>query len=121
MGFAEIYYIFACRVQKKNPGKDRLNIEMIFMKKVKNVVGSGWFGAPSGYSSWLEYWERKTNTKKYICGVSGRSNSNLVGAHVQKVNSNDKNWYITPLCKSCNQRTDEFDAYWELVPIPSNL
>ena len=100
---------------------DRLNCEMIFMTKVKNVVGSSRFGAPTGYSSWLDYWERKTKTKKTICGASGCNKSDLVGAHVQKVNSIDKSWYITPLCKSCNQRTDEFDSYWELVPVPSNM
>ena len=48
-------------------------------------------------------------------------NSDLVGAHVQKANSSDKSWYITPLCKACNQRTDEFDVFWDLVPVPSNL
>lgn len=59
--------------------------------------------------------------KKYTCGASGCSNNDLVGAHVQKVNSSDKSWYITPLCKACNQRTDEFDVFWDLVPVPSNL
>lgn len=69
----------------------------------------------------LDYWEKQTGTKKYTCGASGCSNSDLVGAHVQKVNSSDKSWYITPLCKACNQRTDEFDVFWDLVPVPSNL
>lgn len=91
------------------------------MTKVKNVLGSSRFAAPDGYSSWLDYWEKQTGTKKFTCGASGCSNSDLVGAHVQKANSSDKSWYITPLCKACNQRTDEFDVFWNLVPVPSNL
>ena len=90
------------------------------MTKVKNVSGSSRFDAPAGYSSWLDYWEKKTGTTKSICGASNCNNKDLVGAHVQKVNSTDKSWYITPLCKACNQRTDEFDVHWELVPVPSN-
>lgn len=89
--------------------------------KVKNVNGSGRYSAPNGYSSWLEYWEDKTGKKVSICGASGCNNKDLVGAHVQKANSTDKSWYVTPLCRSCNGRTDEFDVYWDLVPVPSNL
>ena len=90
------------------------------MVKVKNVPGSSRFPAPAGYKSWLDYWEKKTNSTKTICGASGCSNKELVGAHVQKVNSTDQKWYITPICNKCNQRTDEFDVCWELVPVPSN-
>ena len=91
---------------------------------VKNVNGSSRFSSPAGYDSWLDYWEVKSgNTASRCsatdCKLSGRSN--LVGAHVQKAYSSDKSWYITPLCKACNQRTDEFDVFWDLVPVPSNL
>lgn len=91
------------------------------MTRVKNVNGTDRFSAPTGYNSWLEYWEKQTGQRKSICGASGCSNGDLVGAHVQKANSTDKSFYITPLCRSCNQRTDEFDVVWELVPVPSNL
>jgi hypothetical protein len=88
--------------------------------KVKNVVGSSRWPAPSGYSSWLDYWEKKSGKRVSICGVVGCSNTDLVGAHVKKVNSTDEKYYITPICRSCNQRTDEFDVIWELVSLPSN-
>lgn len=91
------------------------------MIKVKNVVGSSRWPAPSGYSSWLEYWEKQTGKKESICGAVGCSNTDFVGAHVLKANSTDGHYYITPLCRSCNQRTDEFDVVWDLVPVPSNL
>lgn len=31
--------------------------------RVKNVNGSGRFSAPAGYRSWLDYWEKKTDSK----------------------------------------------------------
>jgi uncharacterized protein YmfQ (DUF2313 family) len=89
--------------------------------KVKNVNGSSRFPAPSGYNSWLDYWEKQTGVSKSVCGVTGCSNKDLVGAHVQKAGSTDKSYYITPICRACNQRVDEFDVVWQLVPVPSNL
>lgn len=91
------------------------------MTKVKNVLESDRFSAPKGYSSWLEYWEKQTKSSKLICGVSGCSNRDLVGAHVQKFERTDKSYYIAPICKVCNNRTDEFYVCWELVPVPGNL
>jgi len=44
---------------------------------------------PSGYDSWLDYWEQNSG-----------------GSHVQKVSSTDQKWYIMPLCDSCNYRAD---------------
>ena len=89
--------------------------------KVKNINGSSRFPAPSGYDSWLDYWERKSGERATYCGASGCWRTDLVGAHVQKVGGYDNRWYITPLCKSCNQRSDEFEVYTTLVPVPSNL
>lgn len=89
--------------------------------RVKNVSGSSRFPAPRGYNSWLEYWEKQSGRHVTICGTTGCNNNDLVGAHVQKVNSANQSWYITPICKSCNSRTDEFDVCWPLVPVPSNL
>lgn len=91
------------------------------MTKVKNVNGTSRFPVPSGYDSWLDYWEKQTGKTVSICGVRGCSDSDLVGGHVMKVNSTDKHYYITPICRSCNTRTDEFYVCWDLVPVPSNL
>jgi hypothetical protein len=88
---------------------------------VKNVNGSSRWPAPSGYTSWLDYWEKKSGKSVSICGAENCSKRNLVGAHVQKVYGTDKKYYITPLCSSCNQRTDEFDVVWDLIPVPSDL
>lgn len=94
------------------------------MIKVKNVNGSSRFKSPAGYDTWLDYWEDKSRKTASRCSAtdchkSGRSN--LVGAHVKKVNSYDQSWYIVPLCRDCNNRTDEFYVDETLVPVPSNL
>lgn len=88
---------------------------------VKNVSGSSRFPKPTRHSSWLAYWEEKAGYKALFCTASGCIKTNLVGAHVQKVNSSDKSWYIVPLCTGCNQRTDDFEVNTTLVPVPSNL
>lgn len=59
--------------------------------------------------------------KSTFCSASGCIKTDLVGAHVQKAYSTDQKWYIVPLCSSCNQRTDTFEVYETLVPVPSNL
>lgn len=90
---------------------------------VKNVNGSSRFTRPNGYNSWLEYWESQIGLKAHECFAKDcYLRENLVGAHVQKVFSDDKAWYIIPLCSSCNQRIDYFEVpeSW-LVPVPSNL
>lgn len=89
--------------------------------RVKNVNGSGRFSAPVGYRSWLDYWEKKTDSKAIFCSASNCFGGNLVGAHVQKANSTDNSWYIIPLCSSCNQRIDTFEVSGTLVPVPSNF
>lgn len=91
------------------------------MIKVKNANGSSRFRIPLGYASWLDYWEKQTGLKMSICGCKNCNNTDLVGGHVIKANSTDKHYYITPICRSCNNRTDEFYVYWDLVPVPSNL
>ena len=89
---------------------------------VKNVNGSSRYSAPSGYNSWLDYWNAHANHNAYRCGATDFHHwGDLVGAHVQKAYSTDKSWYIVPLCNSCNQRTDIFDVDEELVPVPGNL
>ena len=59
--------------------------------------------------------------KIHFCSASGCIKTDLVGAHVQKAYSIDQKWCIVPLCSSCNQRTDTFEVYETLVPVPSNL
>ena len=88
--------------------------------KVKNANGTSRWSKPStGESSWLEYWEKHTGKKADHCGATDcSSKTGLVGAHVQKVYGGNE-LYITPLCSSCNNRTDEFYVDTELVRVPN--
>lgn len=88
--------------------------------KVKNVNGTSRFSPKGG--SWLDYWKEQKGKSATVCSAYGCWGTDLVGAHVQKVNSTDKCYYIVPLCRSCNQRNDEFEVDANLlVPVPSNL
>ena len=99
--------------------------------KIKNVKGSSKVSPnpPSGYSSWLNYWEinfgQKLHTcQKYQCPACGEYyyRRNFDGCHVQKANSTDQKWYIMPLCDRCNHRTDSPDVNGSLlIDVPSNL
>jgi len=83
------------------------------MTEVKNLVGTaGKTCSCPGSSSWLEHWERKAGRKADYCAAC--SSKAEVGGHVKKV-GHDYSHYIVPLCKACNNRTDEFFVYEELV------
>ncbi len=77
--------------------------------KVKNIKGTS--DNTCNCDSWLDHW-------KYFGGgalPSSCSNINCnskpeVGAHIQKENSYDTNWYIIPLCSGCNQLSEALEV-----------
>ena len=75
--------------------------------EVKNLNGTTDNTPPSQYSSWQEWWEKQMNRKFLYCSCMDCFNFAEVGAHVKKVNDGNE-WYIVPLCKECNARTDNF-------------
>ena len=85
--------------------------------KVKNLNGTSDNKVPQGYTSWLNFWEKKTGKTPDKCGHC--KNKATVGAHVQKADSSDMKWYIVPLCYQCNNKpsNEEFMVYEELVPV----
>lgn len=88
---------------------------------VQNVNGSDRWKCPSGYDSWLDYWEKQTDRKAHYCAATDCYHSdNLVGAHVRKI-FGDNSVFIVPLCSSCNQRTKSFYVNEDLVPVPNGL
>ena len=89
--------------------------------RVRNIKGTSRYKDPYGYESWLDYW-CKHRHKVFVCTSCDKvCCHDLVGAHVQKANSTDKRYYITPLCRSCNNRIGVFTVTTPLVPVPSNL
>ena len=83
--------------------------------KVKNLNGSGaLFPQPTcDCENWIEHWIHNKGVKPIYCRCCGKRTTDLVGGHIIKVNSNDKNRYIVPLCRDCNNsnNTREFDVY----------
>ena len=77
---------------------------------VKNLNGSSRFPKPScGCSSWIDHWDNNSGCKRpNKCPGCQKplTRNNTVGAHVIKVNSPDKDRYITPLCDECNHKKD---------------
>lgn len=79
---------------------------------VKNLNGTGKnFSYPTcGCNSWIDHWMKNkypnptVKYSKYSCRgcQSIKPLSELVGAHVLKINDEDKKKYIIPLCSSCN-------------------
>lgn len=75
--------------------------------------------SPIGYSSWIDYWERKTSKRANKCHKIGCTESATDGAHVQLENGGNE-WYIVPLCHKCNMQLGQrFYVEGPLVPVDS--
>jgi hypothetical protein len=84
--------------------------------KIRNINGTSDAAGANGF--WMEHWEKLSGQKTTFCLAVGCVGKDLVGAHVQKADARDDNWYIYPLCISHNERSKELevsDAY-KLVP-----
>ena len=86
--------------------------EQLNMVKVKNVQGH--YKIPSGYNSWLNYWERKMNKianacQKNRCNVKDKDK--LEGGHVYKV-WDENTIFLVPICYDHNHYTftDEYEV-----------
>lgn len=82
---------------------------------VKNKKNTSNKTPPTGYTSWLDFWEKKKEKEATVCERLGCTETkDLVGAHVIKSGVSSKE-YILPLCKGskCNHTSneDEFDVW----------
>ena len=85
--------------------------------KVRSTIGSSdWKSPACKCKTWIEHWCNNTNEKHFPakcpnCKKKVENASDWDGAHVRKVDSEDKKFYITPLCSSCNSKPGlEFDV-----------
>jgi len=81
---------------------------------VTNLDGTG--DLDCRCSSWLEHWEKFTNTAAIYCSATDCRNYAKHGCHVIKAFSDDMCHYIVPLCDSCNKRSGDFIVNAHLVP-----
>jgi len=78
---------------------------------VKNIIGTS--DNNCGCASWLDHWKtytKQTSLPNY-CTHDTCTEKPVVGAHVIKVGSEDKDWYIVPLCKKHNKEAGEFELF----------
>ena len=81
--------------------------------EVKNKKGTSDKNPPSGYSSWLDFWEKKKAKKANTCEVLHCNGKPDMGGHVIKVGEGGKE-YILPMCSECNNKPDdEIFKAWE--------
>ena len=82
---------------------------------VRNINGTVMY-KPRGYNSWKDFWETKKGEPFRLCSnCQCYHNIAEVGAHVQKASYGASNeWYIVPLCKPCNNKSETFyvDSYY---------
>lgn len=87
---------------------------------VKNLHEGDRKPESKGCSSWREYWEQETDREFSDCSRKGCTKPAEDGSHVIKTRSEDKKWYIVPLCHACNHpsNVDEFQVREnDLVPV----
>ena len=73
---------------------------------IQNINGTG-KRLPSGYSSWIKFWEDKT----------GESAPNKVGGHVKKTGSSDNSWYIAAITSAQNSSTTPYEYSGKLAKL----
>lgn len=78
------------------------------MSIVKNINGTSQNVCTCG--SWYKHWRKFSGYDLTYCSEASCLNKNPVGAHVQKANSTDNNWYIVPLCVSHNKSEITLDV-----------
>lgn len=85
---------------------------------VKNLNGTTGRTPCDGSTTWLEYWSKKMDYRPAFCACQDCFSGAEVGGHVKKANLHDDSWYIVPLCKKCNKRTEDFAVDQDyLVPV----
>lgn len=73
---------------------------------LKNIMRGQVTGAPVGYSSRLEYWEKASERKAAECAHEACQRTATEGAVATRAFSSDKNIYVFPACETCARRTE---------------
>lgn len=87
--------------------------------KVKNINGTS--NNKCNCSSWLQHWEKFSKKNAGLCVERICRQNAEHGAHVQKDDENDNNWYIIPLCASHNLKADELQIMDTTTLVSANV
>lgn len=89
------------------------------IQTVHNINGTADNNPPAGYSSWKDFWEKKSGLSANYCHKVGCVGTDrIVGAHVQ-IEGYGYSWYIVPLCHGDNMSGGSFRASGPFVPVNS--
>jgi len=86
--------------------------------KVTNINGTADTKCSCG--SWMNHWKSFSGQTITLCPVGACLNKDLVGAHVQKADSQDAKWYICPLCGEHNKSTGTLTIPDTIKLVPAN-
>ena len=70
-------------------------------------VGTSKDISPSSFTSWLDYWEKNTNSQAGNCVIQYCTNKATDGAHIQLTSGSGYPVYIIPTCHSCNMKSGQ--------------
>ncbi|MER5076165.1 hypothetical protein ACIS7S_10410 [Providencia sp. DFU6] len=89
--------------------------------KLKNLKGTS--KNKCSCNSWLKHWLNTTGETSLpdYCGEKSCMEKPTDGAHVIKVDSTDKDWYIVPLCHEHNENVDEFELFSGVKLAPASV
>lgn len=72
--------------------------------------------------SWLDHWKKYSDQRTNYCVVSGCGGKPEVGGHVQECGKKDKNSYVVPLCRACNDKKGQEIVIFDGVNlVPANV
>ena|ERR1043166_5680974 len=89
--------------------------------KVKNINGTSDNTCKCG--SWMDHWKKFSGQLlSQYCSEKVCIRKPEVGAHVQKDNSADTDWYIVPFCTNHNGETGKsLEIVDSMVLVPANV
>lgn len=87
--------------------------------KVNNVNGTSGLACKCG--SWFNHWRNYSGQAFSYCLAVKCFEKPEVGAHVQKEDASDRDWYIIPLCQKHNAETGKsLEVYDGLVLVSAD-
>lgn len=74
------------------------------MTEIRNMKGTELSACRCG--TWFSHWKKFSKQYTDFCVVEGCHNTDILGAHVQTVESDDSSWYVVPLCRDHIKSTE---------------
>jgi len=86
---------------------------------VKNIKGASKIAC--NCDSWLDHWKNCSGDAVAWCSTQYCLNPPEVGGRVMRTGLKWNEWYIIPLCKTCNNKTTEYKVSWLTTFAPGNV